>query len=230
MPDIAALSHEEDGETTQQPQLPAATPLDDAPQEAQSARSEQPSAVHRHEETQACAPSAHGKRARERRRRHRRYCCTSFVANAPVHGNCFQWHTDADPELIQSGAWHARHGAYANGTGGKPLFVSLIVYLDAQWRPQWDAETLFLDAESGTGVFVQPRPGRAVLMHQDALHRVSAPSALAHRPRYSLVWKLLFVPKRTQMHAQLALTREGETICRPEWGPPVVLFPNDAES
>ena len=52
-------------------------------------------------------------------------------------------------------------------------------------------------------------------MHPQVLHRVSTPSLLARRPRYSLVWKLLFVP-RAPSHAP-------ETICRPEWGPPAVI-------
>eukprot|EP00854_Cymbomonas_tetramitiformis_P006733 gene6733-8056_t len=46
-----------------------------------------------------------------------------------------------------------------------------------------------------TGVFVRPQPYRAVLMDQDISHRLSTPSVLANRPRYSLVWKLVFFPK-----------------------------------
>ena len=54
-----------------------------------------------------------------------------------------------------------------------------------------------------------PHPHQ-VLMHQDVLHRVSTPSMLARRPRYSLVWKLLFVPRQPKPHGGAA-----ETICRP---------------
>jgi hypothetical protein len=43
------------------------------------------------------------------------------------------------------------------------------------------------------------------------LHRVSTPSQLAGgRPRFSLVWKLVFLPKDADTAACLA---------RPEWGP-----------
>ena len=70
-------------------------------------------------------------------------------------------------------------------------------------------------AVARVGLLVQPKPGRAVLMHQDVLHRVAAPSALARRPRYSLVWKLAFVPKR--------VTTTQQTVARPEWGEPVRL-------
>ena len=36
---------------------------------------------------------------------------------------------------------------------------------------EYDAETLFLDTATDTGVVVRPKPGRAVLMDQDVLHR-----------------------------------------------------------
>ena len=88
-------------------------------------------------------------------------------------------------------------------------------YPDAEWRREWDAETLFLQSQRGVGLLVQPRPGRAVLMHQEVLHRVSTPSLLAHRPRYSLVWKLVFVPR-------IASTAK-ESIIRADWGEPLRL-------
>lgn len=60
-----------------------------------------------------------------------------------------------------------------------------------------------------TGFLVRPKTYRAVLMDQDVTHRVSAPSPCAKgRPRYSLVWKLLFLP----MHDGVC------SIVRPEWG------------
>jgi hypothetical protein len=77
-------------------------------------------------------------------------------------------------------------------------------YPDAEWRREWDAETLFLQSQRGVGLLVQPRPGRAVLMHQEVLHRVSTPSLLAHRPRYSIVWKLVFVPRMAATAATAA--------------------------
>lgn len=154
------------------------------------------------------------------------YHATPFVANAAVYGNCFQWHVDADPSSMPNGSWRAVYGDYVNGTQGKPLLVSLLVYLDEHWQKEWDAETLFCEPEGGVGLLVQPRPGRCVLMHQDVLHRVSTPSLLTRRPRYSLVWKLLFVPKaESGVHGSGELAAAGdahgrETICRPEWGRP----------
>ena len=135
------------------------------------------------------------------------YTATSFVANAATYGSAFQWHVDADPSSLPPSEWLRRYGDYVNGQPGKPLFVSLLVYLDAEWRKEWDAETLFLSEEPGVGLLVQPRPGRCVLMHQDVLHRVSTPSLIARRPRYSLVWKLLFVPKSGAAAAAAAASR-----------------------
>lgn len=63
---------------------------------------------------------------------------------------------------------------------GKPLLATLLIYLDAEWSTQWDAETLFLDGPTGTGVFVRPRGGRAVVMDQDITHRISTPSQVLH--------------------------------------------------
>lgn len=40
---------------------------------------------------------------------------------------------------------------------GRPLFVSLLLYLDREWRREWDAETLFLDTPSDTGIVVRPK-------------------------------------------------------------------------
>ncbi|KIY93965.1 hypothetical protein MNEG_13997 [Monoraphidium neglectum] len=85
--------------------------------------------------------------------------------------------------------------SYFNREPGRPVFVSLLVYLDDSWPKDHDAETLVLDAATDCGLLIRPKPGRAVLMHQDAVHRLSAPSAGAGRPRYSLVWKLVMLPK-----------------------------------
>jgi hypothetical protein len=74
-----------------------------------------------------------------------------------------------------------------------------------------------VDGSSCTGLCVQPRPGRAVLMHADVLHRISAPSAIAQRPRYSLVWKLVFIPRAGDA------PRSRESVRRTEWGEPTRL-------
>jgi probable phosphoglycerate mutase len=139
--------------------------------------------------------------------------CSAFLANAAAEGDTFRYHVDADPTSFPPGPWADAYGDFFNGEPGRPLLVSLLLYLDDEWGRDWAADTLFLDADTDTGVFVRPRAGRAVLMDQDVLHRVSPPSGAAGgRPRLSLVWKLALLPRR-----------EGQACClaRPEWGPPV---------
>jgi hypothetical protein len=38
----------------------------------------------------------------------------------------------------------------------RPLFVTLLLYLDDEWPLNFDAETLILDSSTGTGVFEKP--------------------------------------------------------------------------
>ena len=55
-------------------------------------------------------------------------------------------------------------------------------------------------------------------------HRISAPSRVAPGPRYSLVWKLVWVPREGgQGPARVQQEREAgyQSLCRPEWGEPV---------
>ncbi|KAI8463534.1 MAG: hypothetical protein J3K34DRAFT_142799 [Monoraphidium minutum] len=148
---------------------------------------------------------------------------STHVANAVLYGDPCQWHLDADPASLPPGAPLVEHtGYYYNREAGKPLFVTLMAYLNAEWREEWHAETLLADPATGTGVFVQPRPGRVVLMDQDIAHRISAPSKAAPGPRYSLVWKLLLWPRDAATGAGGGSGGGGGArgLSRPEWGPP----------
>ena len=50
---------------------------------------------------------------------------------------------------------------------------------------------------------------------QDVLHRVSTPpEILGPKPRYSLVWKLVFTPR---------IAGQQCCIAKPAWGPPTAL-------
>eukprot|EP00798_Chlamydomonas_sp_ICE-L_P018809 gene18810-25354_t len=115
--------------------------------------------------------------------------CHNILANATVYGDSFAWHVDADPWTLPESAWTHKFGHYFNREPGKPLF----------------------DTPTDTGIFVRPKAGRIVLMDQDVVHRLSTPSKQANRPRYSVVWKLIFFP-----------TCEGQSVslAKPEWGPP----------
>jgi hypothetical protein len=138
--------------------------------------------------------------------------CSAILANAAAEGDTFRYHVDADPTSFPPSSWTERFGEYFNGEPGKPLLVTLLVYLDDRWRRDFGGETLFLDGATDTGVFVRPRPGRAILMEQDVVHKVNPPSSLAEgRLRLSLVWKLAFIPRHSG---------EAVKLSRREWGPP----------
>lgn len=138
-----------------------------------------------------------------------------LVANAPLAGEGFSWHVDAEPDMVPPSPWCDRYGRYINRQPRKPLFVSALLYLNPTWPEDWDAETLLLDPKTETGVFVRPKPGRLLLMDQDITHRISPPSLLAGTtPRYSLVWKLVLHPRPTSS------VFDHPSIARPEWGTP----------
>jgi hypothetical protein len=153
--------------------------------------------------------------------------CSAVLCNAAVAGDSYTWHVDADPTTFPSPSpWTDAFGDYFNGEPGLPLLVSLIIYLDNEWKRDWGGETMFLDNQAdddsnssgggGNGVFVRPSPGRAVIMHQDVVHRVLPPSTAAgRRPRVSLVLKLVFIEKEG--------SGSGISISRREWGPAVAF-------
>eukprot|EP01023_Acetabularia_acetabulum_P002205 TRINITY_DN10843_c0_g1_i1.p1 TRINITY_DN10843_c0_g1~~TRINITY_DN10843_c0_g1_i1.p1 ORF type:complete len:320 (-),score=47.34 TRINITY_DN10843_c0_g1_i1:1111-2070(-) len=142
------------------------------------------------------------------------FFCDQFVGNAAVKGDQFGWHEDANPASFPDCPWVDQYDRYCNRELGKPLFVSMLIYLNESWEREWDAETLFLDSVSDTGVFVRPKSGRIVLMDQDIVHRLSSPSNKAETARYSLVWKLVFASKDKDKKVCLA---------RPEWGRPTAF-------
>jgi len=148
---------------------------------------------------------------------------SSFVANAVEYGGHYDWHLDMDPSnLDPSSPWAMLHGCYFNREPNRPLFVTMLIYPQEDWPARFDAETLFLDPASAVGAFVRPKPYRVVLSDQDLTHRISAPSQLAERPRYSLVWKLVFLPKRQhQSHDNDHV--DYNNIIKREWGEPIHL-------
>lgn len=143
------------------------------------------------------------------------FACERYVANAAVHGDAFAWHVDADPSCFPDSEWTRRHGQYVNRERGSPLFASALLYLNPFWPEEFDAETLFLDKPTGAGFFVRPAQGRLVLMDGDVTHRLSPPSLTANRPRFSLVLKLVLLPRDAA----------GGRLCvaRREWGRPVAF-------
>jgi len=119
-----------------------------------------------------------------------------LTANAPTHGDSFEYHIDADPNLAPPSPWSDVFGRYPNRIDGKPRFVSCLLYLNESWEENWGAHTRFRDPPTGQTVDIIPKPGRCVVMDQDVTHTVTAPNSNAgKRPRYSLVWKLVLHPK-----------------------------------
>lgn len=59
-------------------------------------------------------------------------------------------------------------------------------------------ETLFLDRNNDTGIFVSPKPCRAVLMDADVFHKINPICATARTARFSLVWKVVALPKTNE--------------------------------
>lgn len=123
---------------------------------------------------------------------------TPLAANAPTAAedpDTFQWHIDADPNLLPPSPWTDYYGRYPNREPGRPRFVTALLYLSPEWQSEWGAPTRFLDLPTSEVLEVDARPGRLVLMDQDITHAVTAPTALAgSRPRYSLVLKLVLHP------------------------------------
>jgi hypothetical protein len=119
-----------------------------------------------------------------------------LTANAPVSGDIFSYHIDADPNMAPPSLWTDVYGRYPNRSRGKPRYMSFLVYLNEEWKEEWGAHTTFLDVPTQTQYKVKPQPGRCICMDQDVTHTVTAPTGEAGcRPRYSLVWKLILHPR-----------------------------------
>ena len=89
-----------------------------------------------------------------------------------------------------------------------------MIYLSPDWRPEWGATTRFLDVSARQVLETRPAPGRVVLLDQDVVHRVSAPTAAAgRRARFSLVLKLVVHPSdgaRVALHRRSVALRAGD--------------------
>jgi hypothetical protein len=142
-----------------------------------------------------------------------------LTANAPVAGDSFNYHIDGDPHFTPPSPWTDVYGRYPNRSQGKPRFVSLLIYLNEEWRAEeWGAPTRFLDVATDTVHSIAPRPGRIVVMDQDITHSVTAPTKAAgkDRPRYSLVWKLILHPRQDGQDMR-------DLSCGRSWPSPLLL-------
>lgn len=144
-------------------------------------------------------------------------CISPLTANAPTHGDSFDYHIDADPLQVPPSPWADVFGRYPNRSQSKPRFVSCLLYLNDEWKSEWGAPTRFLDPPTQEEVDIMPKPGRCVIMDQDISHTVVAPNAEAgKRPRYSLVWKLILHPKSANQNM-------ADLSCGRSWPEPRIV-------
>ena len=142
-----------------------------------------------------------------------------LTANAPTHGDTFNYHIDADPLQAPPSPWTDVFGRYPNRCAGKPRFMSCLVYLNDEWDDPFGAPTRFLDPPTQKIYDVKPTPGRVCIMDQDCSHTVTAPTeAAGKRPRYSLVWKLILHPK--EPNQDMTKLDAGD---RPAWPKPILV-------
>jgi hypothetical protein len=67
--------------------------------------------------------------------------------------------------------------------------ITVLYYVNAEWQPDWQGETLLFDAAQDAHHAVAPRPGRLLLFPANMLHRGGTPSRTCVERRFVLVAK-----------------------------------------
>ena len=160
---------------------------------------------------------------RKQQQKQYRYKYDAIVYNASDETSKFRYHIDGDPMTLlhpKSAFAEAYGGNYANRATYeknknekariKPRFISLLVYLNDEWDPEWGGETKFLDEDSQIGLLVAAKPGRVVLFDSDVKHSACATtmpprddeSNNKKKKRFSLVMKLIALPKKVLLNEE----------------------------
>ena len=160
---------------------------------------------------------------RKQQQKQNRYKYDAIVYNASDETSKFRYHIDGDPMTLlhpKSAFAEAYGGNYANRATYeknknekariKPRFISLLVYLNDEWDPEWGGETKFLDEDSQIGLLVAAKPGRVVLFDSDVKHSACATtmpprddeSNNKKKKRFSLVMKLIALPKKVLLNEE----------------------------
>ena len=160
---------------------------------------------------------------RKQQQKQNRYKYDAIVYNASDETSKFRYHIDGDPMTLlhpKSAFAEAYGGNYANRATYeknknekariKPRFISLLVYLNDEWDPEWGGETKFLDEDSQIGLLVAAKPGRVVLFDSDVKHSACATtmpprddeSNNKNKKRFSLVMKLIALPKKVLLNEE----------------------------
>ena len=93
----------------------------------------------------------------------------------------------------------------------KPRFISLLVYLNDEWDPEWGGETKFLDEDSQIGLLVAAKPGRVVLFDSDVKHSACATMTMPPRDDESNnKQEKVFAGDETHRLAQKGASERGE--------------------
>ena len=163
------------------------------------------------------------KEERKQQQKQNRYKYDAIVYNASDETSKFRYHIDGDPMTLlhpKSAFAEAYGGNYANRATYeknknekariKPRFISLLVYLNDEWDPEWGGETKFLDEDSQIGLLVAAKPGRVVLFDSDVKHSACATtmpprddeSNNKNKKRFSLVMKLIALPKKVLLNEE----------------------------
>ena len=160
---------------------------------------------------------------RKQKQKQNRYKYDAIVYNASDETSKFRYHIDGDPMTLlhpKSAFAEAYGGNYANRATYeknknekariKPRFISLLVYLNDEWDPEWGGETKFLDEDSQIGLLVAAKPGRVVLFDSDVKHSACATTMPPRddesndkkKKRFSLVMKLIALPKKVLLNEE----------------------------
>ena len=165
----------------------------------------------------------------QKQQKQNRYKYDAIVYNASDETSKFRYHIDGDPMTLlhpKSAFAEAYGGNYANRAPMyeknknekvriKPRFISLLVYLNDEWDPEWGGETKFLDEDSQIGLLVAAKPGRVVLFDSDVKHSACATTMPPRddesdnttnnnkkKKRFSLVMKLIALPKKVLLNEE----------------------------
>jgi hypothetical protein len=81
------------------------------------------------------------------------------------------------------------YGEYQHIHYDRSAGVTVIYYVNAEWDPDWQGETLFFDHSQDAHYAVAPQPGRLLMFPSSLLHRGGVPSRMCTERRLVMVLK-----------------------------------------
>lgn len=81
--------------------------------------------------------------------------------------------------------------------------ITILLYANKEWDPDWGGETLFYDDEGECVMGAVPKPGRLVLFRGAIIHRAGLVNRECYEPRYTVALKFAKLPaKRAKASAR----------------------------